>query len=52
VPIEKGDALENELASFVDCVRRKDSPVVSGEWAAEALKLAADIRRHIRDHAS
>lgn len=52
VPIEKGDSLFNELASFVNCVRSKGSPVVSGELAAEALRLAADICRHIRNHAS
>jgi len=52
IPIEKGNALDIELASFINCVRTKSSPVVSGEQAAEALKLAADIRRHIRDHAS
>jgi len=52
IPIEKGNALDIELASFVDCVRAKSSPVVSGEQASEALKLAADICRHIREHAS
>jgi predicted dehydrogenase len=52
VPIEKDDALFNELASFVDCVRNKSSPVVSGEKAAEALYLAAEICRHIRERAS
>lgn len=52
VPIEKGDALENELASFVDCVRRKGNPVVGGEKAADALRLASDICRHIRENAS
>ncbi|MBU4200196.1 MAG: Gfo/Idh/MocA family oxidoreductase [Verrucomicrobia bacterium] len=52
VPIEKGEALLNELASFVECVRTRGEPVVSGQGAAEALKLAADICRHIREHAS
>ncbi|MDD5482918.1 MAG: Gfo/Idh/MocA family oxidoreductase [Kiritimatiellae bacterium] len=47
VPIEKGNTLDMELASFIDCVRARSSPVVSGEWAAAALKLAVDIRRHI-----
>ncbi len=50
VPIEKGNPLESELVSFIECVRNRKSPVVSGEWAARALKLAVDIRRHIRDH--
>jgi predicted dehydrogenase len=48
VPIEKGDALESELASFIDCVRTHHEPVVSGRHAAEALKLAMAICRHIR----
>ena len=52
IPIEKGNALDTELASFIDCVRTKSSPVVSGEHAAEALNLAADICRQIRGHAS
>ena len=52
VPIEKGDALENELASFVDCVRRKDHPLVSGEHAAEALALAAVICKKCREQFS
>ena len=50
VPIEKGEALAHELASFVDCVRRRSSPVVSGEQASEALKLAVDICRQIREN--
>jgi len=49
VPIERGDALENELASFIDCVRTRSSPVVSGEHAAAALTLAADICRQIHE---
>ncbi|MDO9542129.1 MAG: Gfo/Idh/MocA family oxidoreductase [Kiritimatiellia bacterium] len=52
VPIEKGDALQNELGSFIDCVRSKGSPVVSGEWAAEALNLAAIICKKCRDQFS
>jgi predicted dehydrogenase len=48
VPIEKGDALERELASFIACVRDRHEPLVSGRHAAGALKLAMDICRHIR----
>lgn len=48
VPIEKSNALDIELASFIDCVRTKGRPVVSGEWAAAALRLAADICKQIR----
>lgn len=49
VPIEKGDALFNELESFVNCVRRRASPVVGGEQAAEALSLAAVICQKCRE---
>jgi predicted dehydrogenase len=48
VPIEKSDALFNELESFVKCVRSKSSPVVGGEHATAALQLAADICKQIR----
>ncbi len=43
VPIEKGDQLTLELESFIGCVARHGSPVVSGDHAAEALKLAMKI---------
>jgi predicted dehydrogenase len=52
VPIEKGDALTNELASFVNCVKNHGDPVVSGTEAAQALMLADEICRHIKDHSS
>jgi predicted dehydrogenase len=52
VPIEKGEPLAHELRSFVGCVARRGEPVVSGEHAAEALKLAALIGQRIRDGAS
>jgi predicted dehydrogenase len=49
VPIEKGEPLSRELGAFVDCVRRRDRPRVSGEHAAEALGLAAEIARRMRE---
>lgn len=48
VPIEKGEPLALELQAFVDCVRRRDRPIVSGEHAAEALKLAVQITQRMR----
>lgn len=48
VPIEKGEPLIRELSSFVECVARRNQPVVSGEHASEALRLAVDIQRLIR----
>ena len=48
VPIEKGEPLANELKSFVECVATQGQPVVSGEQASQALKLAVDIIHKIR----
>lgn len=52
VPIERDDALTNELASFIACVKVRDNPVVSGMQAAKALELAVRIGRHIRERSS
>ena len=52
VPIEKGEPLSNELRSFVHCVAAREEPVVSGEHAAEALKLAVAITQQIREASS
>jgi predicted dehydrogenase len=49
IAVEKGEPLANELRSFVDCVMRRDRPVVSGEHAAEALKLAIAITQRMRE---
>jgi predicted dehydrogenase len=48
VPIEKGEPLRAELASFLDCVRHRRDPVVSGRHGSEALKLAVAICRAVR----
>ena len=48
IPIEKGEPLPAELTSFVRCVINRDSPIVSGKHASEALKLAVEICRQIR----
>ncbi len=52
VPIDKNEPLAVELSSFVDCVLRKDDPVVNGEHGSEALKLAVEICRIIRENPS
>lgn len=52
VPIERGEPLDMELASFVQCVLTRREPVVSGQHAADALKLAVDICHHIRQGGS
>jgi predicted dehydrogenase len=52
IPIEKGEPLAIELRSFAQCVEERDRPVVSGEHAAGALKLAVEITQRIREGAS
>lgn len=47
VPIEKGEPLANELASFIRCVATRATPVVSGHHASEALTLAVMIQQSI-----
>jgi predicted dehydrogenase len=49
VPIEKDEPLKLELQDFVQCVRTKRTPLVSGESAQKALELAIEISRQIRD---
>ncbi len=48
VPIAKEEPLKLELRSFVECVRARRAPVVSGESAKRALDLALEITRQIR----
>ena len=48
VPIEKVEPLKGELQSFIDCVRARQTPVVSGESAKQALDLALEITRQIQ----
>lgn len=52
VPIEREEPLVRELRAFVDCVGRRDEPVVSGEHASAALHLAVDIIHRLREGAS
>jgi predicted dehydrogenase len=47
VPIAKDEPLKLELQHFIDCVREKQTPVVSGESAKQALDLAFEITRQI-----
>ena len=47
VPIEHKEALKVELESFVNCVKRKQEPIVSGESARQAIELALEITRQI-----
>jgi predicted dehydrogenase len=49
VPIEKDEPLKLELQHFVECVREKQTPRVSGESAKKALDVALEITRQIQN---
>lgn len=49
VPITKDEPLKLELQHFVDCVREKQTPKVSGEAGKAALDLAFEITRQIHN---
>lgn len=49
VPIEKDEPLAAELSSFINCVATRGDPVVTGRHASDALKLAVEICRHVRE---
>ncbi len=48
VKVEKGDALRNQLTSFLDCARSGLQPKVSGQEGAKALEIALEITRQIK----
>lgn len=48
VPIAKDEPLKLELQHFVECVREKQTPLVSGESAKLALDLAFEITRQVQ----
>lgn len=43
IPIEKAEPLRVELESFIECVRARKRPLVSGEEGRDALKVASQI---------
>ncbi len=43
IKIRKKNALKVELKSFVDCVRNRKRPLVSGQEGRQALRVALDI---------
>jgi len=47
VEIQKGDALERQLTSFLECARDGLTPKVSAKEAAVALDIALEITRQI-----
>jgi len=46
---EQGDALRDEVHSFLDAVKRRGEPEVSGQMGREALNIALSITRQIRE---
>jgi predicted dehydrogenase len=51
VAVEPGEPLRLEIVSFLDAVRHRTRPVVSGEDGRAALELALEINRAIAAHA-
>ena len=52
VAVEQGEPLRLEIASFLDVVRTRTRPLVSGEDGRAALALALEINRTIAEHAA
>jgi len=50
-PVQPGEPLRLEIESFLDCVRTRSAPRVSGEDGRAALALALDINAAIAAHA-
>ena len=48
VPIERGEPLKSQLASFVECASTGREPRVSGFQATAALELAVEITKKIQ----
>jgi len=46
---EQGDALRDEIYSFLDAVATRGKPEVSGQMGREALNIALSITRQIRE---
>jgi predicted dehydrogenase len=51
VPVEMGEPLRLEIESFLQAVRSRSVPLVSGEDGRAALALALEINQAIREHA-
>ena len=51
LPVQPGEPLMLEIDSFLDCVRTREAPRVSGQEGLDALTLALDINNAIATHA-
>jgi predicted dehydrogenase len=47
IEIKEGDALADQLDSFLECVRSRATPLVSGEEGLRALEIAASISERL-----
>ena len=47
---EQGDALDAEIRAFVDAVKRRLAPEVTGQMGRDALKIALSIMEQIQRH--
>lgn len=50
--VEKAEPLELELASFIHAVRSRTPPVVDGQQATDALRVAESILDKIKEHSN
>lgn len=48
----EGDALEEEIKSFIQAVESREAPEVSGQMGRDALKIALSITQQIRQSSS
>ena len=51
LPVRKDEPLRLEVEHFLDCVRSRRSPLVSGPEALRALAVALDVLGKIEEHA-
>ncbi len=49
IEVVEMDALEQEILSFMECIRSGGAPVVDGEQGRRALAIALDISRQIEE---
>lgn len=49
--MDEANPLEEELRSFLRCVRTRDTPIVDGEAGLRALRAAYRVLRAMEDHA-
>lgn len=50
IEVGSHDPLEEEIRSFIGCVRTRSKPVVSGEEGRKSLALAIEILRKMKTH--